>query len=579
MRRTFSALASVVLAGAGLAVAGSLAAPVPAGAYPVPNISLVGHGFGHGRGMGQYGAYGYATTYGWTYPQILSHYYGGTIESTVSPQDISVRLDELAGRADVTFAIPGGTITVKGTADTATAIRVHDNGNGTYTLFSQTGCTAATSTPFPGTFSGAVTLDPPSVNDTSSSVIRVCDLGSRAYQGSFTVSGGTTVNTLPLDEYVAGVVPSESPASWGATGGEAALQAQAVAARSYALAFVAGGGSICDTDFCQVYGGDADLGPAGGYSTYSDFATYSTDGRVLRCSASACGAPNSVAFAEYSSSTGGYSAGGRFPAVVDAGDATPSNPNHTWTANVPVSAVESAYPQIGTLSAVTVTRRNGLGDLGGRVEAMVVSGSGGSVTVSGAQFSAALGLKSDWFAVTQPVTSPRGGDNGYWIAARDGGVFSFGAAPFLGSEGGHTLNRPVVGLAPTADQSGYWEVASDGGIFSFGDAGFFGSTGSLRLNQPVVGIVPTADGLGYTLVARDGGVFNFGDARFLGSLPGEGVRDTITGLGPTADGGGYLLVSAGGVVYPFGDAPFFGDIPEVVPGYSGYALGIAGHRG
>jgi SpoIID/LytB domain protein len=612
--------------------------------------------------MGQYGAYGYATTFGWTYQQILGHYYGGTTPAAVPAQNISVRLDELDGARDITFAVPGGQVYVRGTTYKAPAVRVHNNGNGTYTLYSQTGCTAPPSNPFPGTIAGSVTLDPPAPNNTAASVIEVCSLGSRAYQGSFTVAGTTTVDTLPLDEYVAGVVPSESPASWGATGGEAALQAQAVAARSYALASVAGGGAICDTQSCQVYAGDADLRPLGGYARYSDLAASSTAGQVLRCSAGACGPLGSVALTEYSSSTGGYSAGGRFPAVADLGDATSSNPNHTWTANVAVAAVQSAYPQVGTLSAVTVTVRNGLGDLGGRVEALVVSGTAGSVTVSGDRFAGALGLRSDWFAVAQPLTGPRGGDNGYWIAARDGSVFSFGAAPFFGSEGGHHLNQPVVGLAPTPDQKGYWEVASDGGIFTFGDAaflgsegghvlnrpvvgmaatagrgywevasdggvftfgdarffgstgserlnqpvvgmaptpdgrgywlvasdggiftfgdaGFFGSTGSERLNQPVVGVVPTADGRGYTLVARDGGVFNFGDARFLGSLPGTGVRDTITGLAPTADGGGYLLVSAGGTVYPFGDAPFFGDIPEVVPGYGGFALGIAGHRG
>ena len=46
------------------------------------------------------------------------------------------------------------------------------------------------------------------------------------------------------------------------------------------------------------------------------------------------------------------------------------------------------------------------------------------------------------------------------------------------------LNKPIVGMAATADGGGYWLVASDGGIFAFGDAGFFGSTGALNLNKP-----------------------------------------------------------------------------------------------
>ncbi|MBF6558541.1 MAG: hypothetical protein IVW52_20830 [Acidimicrobiales bacterium] len=48
-------------------------------------------------------------------------------------------------------------------------------------------------------------------------------------------------------------------------------------------------------------------------------------------------------------------------------------------------------------------------------------------------------------------------------------------------------------MTPTPDGRGYWMVASDGGIFSFGDAGFFGSTGSSNLNRPIVGMTPTAN--------------------------------------------------------------------------------------
>jgi hypothetical protein len=39
------------------------------------------------------------------------------------------------------------------------------------------------------------------------------------------------------------------------------------------------------------------------------------------------------------------------------------------------------------------------------------------------------------------------GGTGYRLAAADGGVFTFGDAPFLGSEGGHHLNLPIVGTS------------------------------------------------------------------------------------------------------------------------------------
>jgi hypothetical protein len=77
--------------------------------------------------------------------------------------------------------------------------------------------------------------------------------------------------------------------------------------------------------------------------------------------------------------------------------------------------------------------------------------------------------------------------------------------------------------APPSPSHGYWLVGSDGGIFTFGSAGFHGSTGDLKLNRPIVGITPTADEGGYWLVGSDGGVFAFGDAGFYGSIPGLGL--------------------------------------------------------
>ena len=110
--------------------------------------------------------------------------------------------------------------------------------------------------------------------------------------------------------------------------------------------------------------------------------------------------------------------------------------------------------------------------------------------------------------------------NGYWLAAADGGIFSYGDAPFEGSAGGTPLNKPVVGMAPTPSGLGYWLDASDGGVFSYGDAPFEGSAGSLTLNRPVVAMAATTSGLGYWLVASDGGVFAYGNAPFAGSVPG-----------------------------------------------------------
>jgi len=79
--------------------------------------------------------------------------------------------------------------------------------------------------------------------------------------------------------------------------------------------------------------------------------------------------------------------------------------------------------------------------------------------------------------LTDGTTNPS--DTGYWLVGVDGGVFSFGTAPFYGSLPGIGVAPlgAIVGIAPTPTGGGYWLVGSTGGVFAFGDAGFYGSAG------------------------------------------------------------------------------------------------------
>jgi hypothetical protein len=98
-------------------------------------------------------------------------------------------------------------------------------------------------------------------------------------------------------------------------------------------------------------------------------------------------------------------------------------------------------------------------------------------------------------------------------------------------------------------------VAADGGVFTFGDAPYLGSTGGVRLAQPIVGMAATPDGQGYWLVAADGGVFTFGDARFLGSSAAGALIDSrAVAVARTVDGAGYWVVAGAGQVVAAGDA-------------------------
>jgi surface antigen/ribosomal protein L24E len=186
----------------------------------------------------------------------------------------------------------------------------------------------------------------------------------------------------------------------------------------------------------------------------------------------------------------------------------------------------------------------------------LIARDGGLFTFGDARFSGSTGnLK-----LTQPVVgmaaTPSG--HGYWVVASDGGVFAFGDARFYGSTGALTLRRPIVGIASTPSGHGYWMVASDGGIFAFGDARFFGSTGNLKLTQPVVGMAATPSGHGYWMVASDGGVFAFGDARFFGSTGGLRLAQPVVGMAAPSAGGGYWMVARDGGVFAFGAARFSG---------------------
>ena len=171
----------------------------------------------------------------------------------------------------------------------------------------------------------------------------------------------------------------------------------------------------------------------------------------------------------------------------------------------------------------------------------LVASDGGVFSFGNAQFWGSTG----GIALNKPIVgmaaTPDGG--GYWLVASDGGIFAFGDAQFWGSTGSHRaqqahrrhgghgerraatgswpptaasspsatrrssarpggihLNKPVVGMAATADGGGYWLVASDGGIFTYGDAQFWGSTGGIHLSEPIVAMTPTPDGNGYWLV-------------------------------------------------------------------------------
>jgi peptidoglycan hydrolase-like amidase len=587
-------------------------------------IPLIGHGYGHGRGMGQYGALGYAigsatgsaTGSAWSYRQILDHYYGNTASGQVAPDTpMTVDMTSRDGRDTVVVQERGALATTPAVnlgcpAGNACAVRIERIGSGTFRVSRGGTCSGGpTGWVVVGSAvaANAVTVHPSVAgSDDRRDMLQLCeDTDTRWLRGDIvaqdTGTAQATVNSLPLDFYVRGVVPRESPASWGSAGngaGEQALLAQAVAARSYGMAekrwpFA----KTCDTTSCQVYGGRAVQQSDGTFTDLEGTAVYQSSDHAVSATAGEVRMLNgAVARTEFSSSTGGYTAGGVFPAVVDAGDATPSNPNHDWSTDLATSDIEAAFGAgKGPLTALSVTARTGIGDLGGRVVSLSLQFQSGAQTVSGSAFAGAMGLKSDWFAVENTAALPYqvltadgavtgfgGADSpgsiprhaasvsavgltaapgGTWVLTSDGSVYSFGSAQSFGSLAGQRLNGPPHQIAGTPSGRGYWIVASDGGVFSFGDARFFGSTGGLRLNAPIVGMAPTPDGGGYWLLASDGGIFSFGDAHFWGSTGSLRLNAPVNAMAAMPDGSGYWLAASDGGIFTFGSARFCGSLP------------------
>ena len=221
--------------------------------------------------------------------------------------------------------------------------------------------------------------------------------GPRTYRGSLRsatpVPGGKardTVNVLSMDDYLRGVIPTEMPASWQPE----AVKAQAVAARTYATwsrsQYPTRYYQICDTSYCQVYGGQGAEDPR------SNAAVTATARQILTYG----GKP---AFTQFSSSSGGWTSAGSVPylaANADPYDDYDGNPVHAWTLSLSARAVERAYPRVGTLNRIRVTRRDGNGEWKGRVWTLVLDGSKSDVTVSGDEFRARFGLRSSWFTVS-----------------------------------------------------------------------------------------------------------------------------------------------------------------------------------
>jgi stage II sporulation protein D len=262
----------------------------PARAAQAASLVVSGGGFGHGVGLSQQGALGYAE-HGWSYQQILAHYYAGT---SIGPAPANAQVRVLIGGK---------------------------------------------------------------------------------------------VHKVALESYVRGVVSAEMSSSWPL----AALEAQAVASRTYALTAHAGGAKFdvyADTR-SQVYRGVAARTPQ------TDAAVAATAGQIVTYA----GRP---AITYFFASSGGrtedvensFLGSQPQPWLRSVADQYERGNLHTWKLTLSFASAAAKLHGLvrGRFEGIEVVRRGA----SPRIVAANVLGAGGPTAISGPALAERLGLYSTW---------------------------------------------------------------------------------------------------------------------------------------------------------------------------------------
>lgn len=446
------------LLGPALALAAAAAAAPGLNAAPAQARSVLvveGRGFGHGVGMSQYGAYGYAQ-HGRSSAQILGHYYPGTTLAQLgSTPSVGVLL--ATGRA--TVAVTGATAGAGHRLNPRRAYSVRVTKAGRLELRSDRGHRLTRVTgPLELSAGGAA---PVRLLGTAGD-----GLTDAEYRGTLVLQAEagrriSVVDRVGLEDYLRGVVGAESPSAWPA----AALRAQAVAARSYALATDAGGAGGAFTQYAdtrsQVYHGVA------AETAATDAAVAATGGQVLTFG-------GRIATTYFFSTSGGrtervenaFPGATPQPYLVSVRDPYDSvSPKHTWRVRLTMdqAAAKLAGLVPGRLRRIEVLRRGA----SPRILRARIVGTRGSTTVDGATLRQRLGLDDTWASfslvstaahvrrrtVTRPAAPAGRGPSDGGAGPRAARATTTPAVPFL---------RDLLGvIAPPAPSFSGWASFGD----------------------------------------------------------------------------------------------------------------------
>ncbi len=419
MRLTLLLLAFVVVAG----TAAAQPAP-PATAYGEAVFVVSGRGYGHGVGMSQYGAYGQALA-GRSHQQILAHYYLGTTLGRAPTKEVRVLLAEGRQAVTISSSAPFSAIDKAG--------QVYPVRDGALTLRAPLRLR---------TKKGRVTAVPPLVVRPGKKTHLALD--GREYRGKLELVPQEgflrVVNHVSLEDYVSGVVPGEVPSSWPS----AALEAQAVAARSYALSRLVKGKpwDLYSDVRSQVYSGVAAEEPR------TSDAVKATSGEVVLYG-------GQVASTQYFSSSGGRTAsavdvyGAAVPYLVSRPDPWDKySPHHRW--GPMLLGARTIQSKLG--ATARVVDASGTPTPSGRLRSLTLHTTEGPETIPSALVRTALGLRSTWISVgVLRLDRPSNGTVVYGSTTRLGGVIRGLTSPSLASSADGTAWARVADLAPDAN--------------------------------------------------------------------------------------------------------------------------------
>jgi stage II sporulation protein D len=341
--------------------------------------SMRGAGWGHGIGLSQWGSYGYAKQ-GADYREIVDHYYRDTQIATRNGGVVRVLLQPNRPTVYIRHATQAGDRML----DEDSLYKATRSGDQVI-LRSATGRKLAE-------FDGMIRV----VGGKHVRLLGRADNGVRdgLYRGALEIrtaagAGLNAINAIAMEDYLLGVVPSESPSSWPA----AALEAQAVVARSYAMASNVNGkgfNQYADTR-SQMYRGYLGEAPS------TNRAVAATSGQVVTHA-------GQIATTFFFSTSGGYTENienafvGSQPRPWLKGVKDPyddPSPYHRWKLNFSRASLGAKLGGWvkGRFRGIKVLKRG----VSPRVVRARIIGSKGSTTVTGPQIRTRVGLRDTWF--------------------------------------------------------------------------------------------------------------------------------------------------------------------------------------